>query len=328
MQARQSLTDVAVRSLERLAPVLERQRPDVVLVQGDTTTTFTGALSAFYHRIPVVHLEAGLRTHDVSAPFPEEMNRRLTTHLATLHLAPTAVAKGHLMAEGVPETSVIVTGNTVIDALLWVVERSFPYGTPELEHLDDDRRPVLLVTAHRRETWGRGMSSIARAVGEIARSEPGLLVVFPVHQNPAVRDVVLPELAGLANVLLVEPLPYGAFARLMARSWLILTDSGGIQEEGPSLGKPVLVMRDVTERPEAVAAGTARLVGTETTAIVSAVRRLLADRDAYAAMAKAVNPYGDGRATERTMAALRHLLDGEPRPEEFSPSAGTAGVRP
>lgn len=316
IQPDQSLTDITVTALARLSPLLARVRPDALLVQGDTTTTFVAALSGYYHRVPVVHLEAGLRTFDPYSPFPEEMNRRLTSQLAALHLAPTATARRHLLAEGVPASQVVVTGNTVIDALLWAVAQRAPWG-PELELLEEDGRPILLVTAHRRESWADGMARIGQAVAEIARIEPGILVVFSLHLNPVVRAAVLPALEGLPNVAVVEPVDYLVFARLMARAHVILTDSGGVQEEGPSLGKPVLVMRDHTERPEALASGTARLVGTDVEGIVAAVRDLLHDEAAYAALAKAVNPYGDGRASPRTVAALAHFFGLAERPADF-----------
>ncbi|MEV6022762.1 UDP-N-acetylglucosamine 2-epimerase (non-hydrolyzing) [Streptomyces sp. NPDC052036] len=324
----QSLADITVRVLAGLCPVLERERPDAVLVQGDTTTAFAGALAAFYHRVPVAHLEAGLRTDDRYAPFPEEINRRLATQLASLHLAPTAHARDNLLRDGVPPSSVVVTGNTVVDALRWAVGRTAHYGDPALADLDDLPRRVLLVTAHRRESWDGGMESIGGALADLARSEPGLLIVLPLHPNPVVRAAILPQLAGLDGVRLTEPLPYGAFARLMNRAHLILTDSGGIQEEGPGLGKPVLVMRDTTERPEALRAGTSRLVGTDRERIVKEVRRLLHDRAAYAAMAKAVNPYGDGRAADRTVRAVGHWLGLCPPPEEFRPAPDSAEFPP
>jgi UDP-N-acetylglucosamine 2-epimerase (non-hydrolysing) len=317
LSQRQSLADITVRVLNGLCPLLRHEQPDAVLVQGDTTTAFAGALAAFYHRIPVVHLEAGLRTHDRYAPFPEEINRRLATQLASLHLTPTWHARDNLLRDGVPESSVVVTGNTVIDALHWAVERKTHYGHPALADLDDTARRVLLVTAHRRESWGSGMESIGGALADLARAEPELLIVLPLHPNPAVRAAILPQVAHLGNVRLTDPLAYGAFARLMNRAHLILTDSGGIQEEGPGLGKPVLVMRDTTERPEAVRAGTSRLVGTDREHIVKQVRLLLHDREAYAAMAKAVNPYGDGHAADRTVRAIGHWMGLCERPAEF-----------
>jgi UDP-N-acetylglucosamine 2-epimerase (non-hydrolysing) len=319
IEERQTLTDVTVRALAGLSPAVEKASPDVVVVQGDTTTTFAGALAAFYHRVPVVHLEAGLRTHDPYAPYPEEVNRRLTTGLAALHLAPTPASKANLLAEGVSSSAVAVTGNTVIDALLHVVDRQAGYGDPSLDGLDADPRRVLLVTAHRRESWGEPMRAIGRALARLADADPGLLVVVPLHRNPVVREALLPAVAGRANVLVTEPLPYGPFARLMARAHVILTDSGGVQEEGPSLGKPVLVMRDTTERPEAVAAGTARLVGTGEDALVGVVTSLFSDPAAYARMANAVNPYGDGRATPRCVAAIRALLGTGTREPDFVP---------
>lgn len=321
IRPRQSLTELTVNALAGLSPVFEEIRPDVVVVQGDTTTTLAAALAAFYHQVPVVHLEAGLRTNDRYSPFPEEINRRLATQLTTLHLAPTPDARWNLQAEGVGADSILVTGNTVIDALRWAVDLRAPYGDPRLEGLDADPRRVLLVTAHRRESWGPPLRQVGRALAALARREPDLLVVIPVHPNPVVREALLPPLRGLPNVMVVEPLAYGGFARLLARSRVVLTDSGGIQEEAPSLGRPVLVMRDTTERPEAVRAGTARLVGTDEDLIVEAVARLLADQDAYRAMATAVNPYGDGRAAQRTVAALGHLLTGAPPPDEFDPDA-------
>ena len=315
----QTLTSVTTGALEGLTELLQAERPDAVVVQGDTTTTFAGALAAFYQQIPVVHMEAGLRTGLRYSPFPEEINRCLTTRLASLHLAPTLGNKLNLIAENIEPDSIIVTGNTVIDALLDVGQRPGGYGDPALAGLDTDPRRVILVTAHRRESWGEGHAAIGRAVAEIAQTEPDVLVVFPLHRNPLVREQIEPAVAGLDNVRLVEPLAYQGLVKLMQRSHLILTDSGGIQEEGPSLAKPVLVTRDTTERPEAVAAGTVRLVGTDETQIVGAVRTLLHDPAQYAAMSNAVNPYGDGRAAERTVQAIAHLLAGAPRPEEFAP---------
>lgn len=323
IRERQTLTEVTARALEGLSPVIESARPDIVLVQGDTTTTFIGGLAAFYHQIPVGHLEAGLRTHERYSPFPEEINRSLTTRVTTLHLAPTRTSKANLMAERVAEDAIVVTGNTVIDALQWAVAKKASYGDGELEGLDDDPRKVILVTAHRRESWGPGMESIGRALGEIGRSEPGALIVFPIHRNPVVREAIMPAIEGLDNVLVVEPLTYAPFARLMDRAHIVLTDSGGIQEEAPSLGKPVLVMRDTTERPEALEAGTVRLIGTDEHAIAGAVRTLLHDPEAYSAMANAVNPYGDGKAAERTVDAIAHLFGMGPAPEQFGGATGS-----
>ncbi|MGI9032482.1 MAG: non-hydrolyzing UDP-N-acetylglucosamine 2-epimerase [Acidimicrobiales bacterium] len=325
IQPGQSLTELATRALTGLSGLIVESRPDAVVVQGDTATTFAGALAAFYAGVPVVHVEAGLRTHHARSPFPEEINRRLTTQVTALHLAPTPTNRDNLLAEGVDPSGVVVTGNTVIDALLWAVEQSSGYGDAALADLDDDPRRVLVVTAHRRESWGEPMQAIGRALAELAGAEPDLLVVFPVHRNPVVRQAILPAVDGLANVRIIEPLSYGSFATLMRRATILLTDSGGIQEEGPCLGRPVLVMRDTTERPEAVYAGTVRLVGTDQAAIVAAVRELLHDEVAYAAMARAINPYGDGRAAERTVAAMAHLFGVGPPAVAFDPMSVCAG---
>jgi UDP-N-acetylglucosamine 2-epimerase (non-hydrolysing) len=312
----QSLGQLTERAVHGLDPVMARERPDAVVVQGDTTTTFTGALTAFYHRIPVVHLEAGLRTDDVFSPFPEEVNRRLTATLTRLHLAPTAGSRNNLLRESVPPESVLVIGNTVIDALVQASRMVAPHQDPP--ELDGDR-PIMVVTAHRRESWDGGMESIGRALSRIATKEPDLRIIFPIHPNPVIRHAVLPHLRGHPNITVVEPLEYGAFARLLGRAHLVLTDSGGIQEEAPTLGKPVLVMRDTTERPEAVSAGTVALVGTDEDRIVSGVTHLLHSPAAYRRMANAVNPYGDGHAAERAVAALDHLFGLGPRPEPFCP---------
>lgn len=317
----QTLTDLTRKLIGMLSGLMPQLRPDIVLVQGDTTTAFVGALAAYYHQVPVAHLEAGLRTGDPWAPFPEEGNRRLIAALAQLHLAPTPSAANNLLAENTKPEAVVVTGNTVIDALLDAVPRAEGYGDPGLAGLDEHRGRVLLVTAHRRESWGAPMRRLGQALSELARSERDLHIVIPVHRNPVVRDALLPPLAGAAGITVVEPLEYGGFCRLMNRSDVILTDSGGIQEEGPSLGKPVLVTRATTERPEGVAAGTARLIGTDPGAIVSAVRTLLHDPVAYARMATAVNPYGDGRAAHRVVAALAHHLGHGPAAEPFTPAA-------
>jgi UDP-N-acetylglucosamine 2-epimerase (non-hydrolysing) len=308
MEDCQSLTDVTVRAMRGLDIVLARERPDAVIVQGDTTSAFAGALAAFYHQIPVVHVEAGLRTFDRYAPFPEEMNRQLTSRLADLHLAPTRTCEQNLVAEGVDPARIVVTGNTVIDALLWAVAQRAPYNDVQLDALDHHQCPVLLVTAHRRESLGAPMEALGRALARIARADLALTVVVPMHKNPAVRAALLPSLAGQPNVIVTDPLPYGAFCRLMDRATIVLTDSGGVQEEAPSLGKPVLVLRDTTERVEAIAAGTARLVGTDEECVVAGVMSLLRDRTACRSMAKAVNPYGDGHAASRSLDALEHFF--------------------
>lgn len=313
----QSLEQVTVRTLERLGRVLYSQAPDAVLVQGDTTTTFAASLAAFYARIPVIHTEAGLRTADSLNPYPEEMNRRLTSRLAALHLAPTSSARHNLVAEGVEPSIVTVTGNSVIDALGLTLTRETGFDDPQLADLMGSERDVVLFTAHRRESWGAPMEQIGRALGKLARRFPDTDFVFPAHRNPLVRQAVLPSVAGVPNVIVTEPLPYEQFCVLLKRANVVLTDSGGVQEEAPALGKPVLVMRETTERPEAVAAGTARLVGTDEERIVAAVSELLVSCAAYDAMAHAVNPYGDGRAAERTTAALARLFGYDDAVEEF-----------
>jgi UDP-N-acetylglucosamine 2-epimerase (non-hydrolysing) len=314
----QTLTDVTTKALNGLGPIMEAVKPDCVVVQGDTTTTFAGALAAFYRQIPVVHMEAGLRTDDPLSPFPEEINRRLTTQLTTLHLAATPTSAANLWRDGIKREHICITGNTVIDALHWAVDRKPAYDNAQLEAIDANGRKVLLVTAHRRESWGEGMRQIGIALRTIAERYPDLEIVFPIHKNPLVRDSIVPAVAGLNNVTILEPLAYGAFSRIMNRATIVLTDSGGVQEEAPSLGKPVLVMRDTTERPEAVAAGTARLIGTDSDRIVSAVTELLDDPAAFALMANAVNPYGDGLASQRTIEAMAHLFGLGQRPADFN----------
>ena len=321
---RQGLSAFTSRALESLSPVMEQERPDMVLVQGDTTTTMVGALAAFYAGIPVGHLEAGLRTDDPANPFPEEMNRRVTTRLSSLHLAATPLAADNLAREGVARSDVVVTGNTVIDALLWAVEQERPVTDPLLGLAEAHEGPVVLVTTHRRESWGQPMHRIGVAVAELGRRFPSALFVLPMHRNPAVREVLLPALDGVPNVVTGEPADYWSFARLMHQATLLLSDSGGVQEEGPSLGKPVLVLRDNTERPEAVAAGAARLVGTSTERIVAAVETMLTDSSAYAAMANAINPYGDGLAARRTVRAVDRFLAGSGEVDEFEPLVGAA----
>jgi UDP-N-acetylglucosamine 2-epimerase (non-hydrolysing) len=308
-----SLQELTAAVVTALPPVLADVAPDIVLVQGDTTTTFVAALAAFYAQIPVVHLEAGLRTDDPAAPFPEEINRRLTTDLASLHLAPTASAAANLERAGVRRDAVVVTGNTVIDALHGVLRRDLPLHDQRLLALAGDPRRLVLVTTHRRESWA-AMPQLAEALATLAQERPDVLLLLPLHPNPVVRDVLSARLGGLDNVLLTEPLGYTDFVRVLSSCYLALTDSGGVQEEGPSLGKPVLVMRDVTERPEAVAAGTARLVGTRAEHIVTEVVRLLDDTAVYTAMATAINPYGDGRAAPRAVAAIEHYLGLGARP--------------
>lgn len=304
----QTLTQIFARVMERLDPILAEVRPDAVIVQGDTSTSAAAALAAFYRQIPVIHLEAGLRSGDILSPFPEEANRKITSQIAALHLAPTLRSLANLVAEGVPLEDIVVTGNTVIDALYLAVDRRTAFTDPAVERVTVSGRRIVLVTTHRRENWGDAMEGVGRALARIARHFPDAEVVLPVHRNPVVREAVLPHLEGLPNVTVTEPLGYGEFTHLLSLCTLVLTDSGGLQEEAPSLGKPVLVMRDNTERPEAVEAGTARLIGTAEERIVAEVYRLLTNDAAYAAMAQAVNPYGDGRSAERVLDATARLL--------------------
>lgn len=301
MRPRQSLAEVTVRTLEGLDRVLAREQPALVLVQGDAAPCFCGALAAYYHRIPIGHVEAGLRTRDKYRPFPEELYRRMTAALADLHFAPTPWARDNLLREGVDPSSIFVTGNTVIDALHAVAPRVTPDGLP---HLDPTRR-LVLVTAHRRENWGEPLRRVCEAIREIVTRFSDVEVIFSVHRNPAVREVVFPVLEGLPRVHLIDPPDYGPFVYLERRAYLILTDSGGIQEEAPGLGTPVLVLRETTERPEGLAAGVVKLVGTDRDRVVAEATRLLQDPKAHRAMATATNPYGDGRAAWRIVQVLR-----------------------
>lgn len=305
----QSLAQIAARVLERLDPILDMERPDAVLVQGDTSTSTAAAMAAFYRGIPVVHLEAGLRSGDITSPFPEEANRKITSQITSLHLAPTRRSRDNLLREGIHRDAIAVTGNTVIDALLATANKEITFPDQMLEKLAQSGDPVLLVTTHRRENWGDAMSAVGRALARLAHDFPHYWIVLPAHRNPIVREAVLPHLDGLHNVVVTEPLPYGEFTRLLSMARIVLTDSGGVQEEAPSLGKPVLVMRKNTERPEAVDAGTVKLVGTDEDRIIDEVSRLITEPGVYAEMANAVNPYGDGRAADRTVAAVANLLD-------------------
>ncbi|WP_392432711.1 non-hydrolyzing UDP-N-acetylglucosamine 2-epimerase [Yersinia sp. HM-2024] len=311
MKPGQGLTEITCRILEGLKPVLAEFKPDVILVHGDTTTTLSTSLAAFYHRIPVGHVEAGLRTGNLYSPWPEEANRQLTGHLAMYHFAPTENSRQNLLREMVPDNRIFVTGNTVIDALFWVRDRVM--NSPELRASLAERYPFLdtnkkmiLVTGHRRESFGGGFERICSALAEIALKHPEVQVVYPVHLNPNVSEPVNRILKGIDNIILIDPQDYLPFVYLMNHAYLILTDSGGIQEEAPSLGKPVLVMRDTTERPEAVDSGTVLLVGTNINKIVDAVTRLLADETAYHQMTRAHNPYGDGHACQRILEALKN----------------------
>ncbi|NLW17884.1 MAG: UDP-N-acetylglucosamine 2-epimerase (non-hydrolyzing) [Firmicutes bacterium] len=303
MRQRQSLNGTLRRALEGLERVFEKERPDLVLVHGDTLTTFAGALAAFYQKTAVGHVEAGLRTFDKYLPFPEEINRRLTGVLADLHFAPTNVARDHLLAEGVSPDIIYVTGNTVIDALRTTVRDDYTFICPELRQLAPSLRTIV-VTLHRRENWGEPIAAACRAIKRLLKAVPDAQVVFAVHLNPIVRETVFDILGGEERVLLVDPLVATDYHNLVARSYLVLSDSGGVQEEAPSLGKPVLVVRTVTERPEAVEAGTVRLVGIEVEDNYQETLNLLTDRSAYEAMAQAKNPYGDGFASQRIVQAI------------------------
>jgi len=304
MAERQTLAEITTRALDGLDRVLDEVKPDLILAQGDTTTTFTAALAAFYHAIPFGHVEAGLRTDNKYDPFPEEMNRRLASVLTDLHFAPTELARRNLLGEGAKPDGIFVTGNTVIDALLSIAARDHEFHDPRIKAAADSSRMILLTT-HRRENWGEPMRRICLAVKDILSGNPDVSVVFPVHKNPIVREVVYPELEREERVVLIEPPEYVPFVHLMKSSYLILTDSGGVQEEAPSLGKPVLVLRETTERPEGVEAGSARLVGTDRHLIVSETEKLLRDRAAYETMARVNNPYGDGRAAQRIWEIIR-----------------------
>ncbi len=296
MQPDQTLADLTARAVQGVSEVVEQVSPDAVLVQGDTTTAMSAALAAFYRRVPVGHVEAGLRTYNRYEPFPEEANRRLISALATYHFAPTETARDALLAENVDPASIFVTGNTVIDALQWTVRQ--PHDLHLDLPLDNPGERLILVTAHRRESFGPDFEAICCALARIAQENPDVRLVYPVHLNPHVQEPVYRILSGVERVHLIDPLPYPDFAHLMNRASIVITDSGGLQEEAPALGKPVLVMRRTTERPEAVEAGTARLVGTDTDAIVAAAGELLHDRQAYDAMANAISPFGDGHAAE------------------------------
>jgi UDP-N-acetylglucosamine 2-epimerase (non-hydrolysing) len=305
----QSLTDVTVKVLQGLEPLLNEFRPDLVLVHGDTTTTLAASLAAYYHKVDVGHIEAGLRTGDIYSPWPEELNRRLTSSIARYHFSPTIQSKQNLLNEGVGEARIVVTGNTVIDSLLSVVKRLredviLRQGMVErFSFLERDKR-LILVTGHRRENFGAGFESICHALKIIVETHQDVQIVYPVHLNPNVQEPVQRALANLERIHLIEPQDYLPFVYLMDRSHLIITDSGGVQEEAPSLGKPVLVMRETTERPEAVEAGTVKLVGTDTERIVEGTSMLLKDRSAYEAMSTVHNPYGDGMAASRIVNSL------------------------
>ena len=304
MQPNQDITDITARVLTGLKAVFQQIKPDLLLTQGDTTSTFAASLAGFYHQIPVGHVEAGLRTYDLYAPFPEESNRVLTSHLARFHFAPTEMARQNLLKENIADKNIFVTGNTVIDALLWMrdrVQHQRDLLDKNIQTLIDAKNPIILITGHRRESFGEGFQRICRALKTLALKYPQLQFIYPVHLNPNVQKPVRAILSDLPNFHLTKPLDYAPFVYLMDRATLIITDSGGIQEEAPSLGKPVLVTREVTERPEGVDAGAVILVGTNEARIISETESLMLDHDLYAKMARIQNPYGDGLAAKRIM---------------------------
>ncbi|WP_252234362.1 UDP-N-acetylglucosamine 2-epimerase (non-hydrolyzing) [Clostridium sp. ZS1] len=317
MKTRQTLTGITNKVLEGLEEIFEQEKPDMILVHGDTTTTFAGALAAFYKQIKVGHVEAGLRTFNKYFPFPEEMNRRLTGNLSDLHFAPTQSSKENLLNEGVSEDIIYITGNTVIDAMEHTVEENYEFENEELKKIDFNKK-VIMVTAHRRENWGEGINNICDSLKQIVLNNEDVELVYLVHLNPIVKDVVFEKLGNLDRVHLLPPLDTKETHNLMNKSYLVMTDSGGLQEEAPHLGKPVLVLRDVTERPEAVQYGTVKLVGTDVEKIVDEANKLLNDVEAYSSMSKSVNPYGDGIASIRIAdAILKYFQLSEKEVEEF-----------
>ncbi len=309
MKSKQTLTGITNRVLEGLEEVFREEKPDMILVHGDTTTTFGGALAAFYQQIKIGHVEAGLRTFDKYFPFPEEMNRKLTGSLADLHFAPTKVSKENLLREGINEDKIYITGNTVIDAMLHTVKEEYVFENEELNNIDFANKKVIMITAHRRENWGEGIDNICAALNKIVEENEDVELVYLVHLNPIVKDVVFEKLGNNNRIHLLPPQDTKETHNLMNKCFMVMTDSGGLQEEAPHLGKPVLVLRDVTERPEAVKYGTVKLVGTNIDKIVSEANILLKDNDAYENMSKAINPYGDGKASERIADAILKYFD-------------------
>ena len=304
MKSKQTLTGITNRVLEGLEEVFDIEKPDMILVHGDTTTTFAGALAAFYKQIKVGHVEAGLRTFNKYFPFPEEMNRKLTGSLADLHFAPTKGSKNNLLREGVNENDIYITGNTVIDAMQHTVDEDYIFENDELNKIDFENKKIIMITAHRRENWGEGIENICEALNRIVEENKDVELVYIVHLNPVVKDVVFEKLGNKERVHLLSPLDTKETHNLMNRSFMVMTDSGGLQEEAPHLGKPVLVLRDVTERPEAVEAGTVKLVGTDVAKIVEEANELINNIDAYNKMSKSINPYGDGLASKRIVNAI------------------------
>ncbi|MDY4079715.1 MAG: UDP-N-acetylglucosamine 2-epimerase (non-hydrolyzing) [Clostridium sp.] len=319
MKTKQSLTGITNRILERLETIFKEEKPDMILVHGDTTTTFSSALAAYYQQIKVGHVEAGLRTFDKYFPFPEEMNRKLTGAIADLHFSPTKGAKNNLLREGIDEKSIYITGNTVIDAMLHTVEEDYIFENEELNKIDFKNKKVIMITAHRRENWGEGISNICEALNEIVDKNKDVELVYLVHLNPIVKDMVHEKLGGKERIHLLNPLDTKETHNLMNKCFMVMTDSGGLQEEAPHLGKPVLVLRDVTERPEAVEYGTVKLVGTNKEKIIDEANILINSKEAYEKMSKAVNPYGDGKASERICDAIMKYLNlSKKEVEEFN----------
>ena len=309
MKTKQSLTGITNRILEGLEDIFKEEKPDMILVHGDTTTTFSSALAAYYQQIKVGHVEAGLRTFDKYFPFPEEMNRKLTGAIADLHFSPTKGAKNNLLREGIDEKSIYITGNTVIDAMLHTVEEDYVFENEELNKIDFKNKKVIMITAHRRENWGEGISNICEALNQIVNENKDVELVYLVHLNPIVKDMVHEKLGGKERIHLLNPLDTKETHNLMNKCFMVMTDSGGLQEEAPHLGKPVLVLRDVTERPEAVEYGTVKLVGTNKEKIIDEANILINSKEAYEKMSKAVNPYGDGKASERICDAIMKYLN-------------------
>ena len=317
MKDEQSLEHITKKVIDRLTPILKKEKPDLVLVQGDTSTAFLSTLASFYLKIPVGHVEAGLRTHNDLHPFPEEANRRLTDSLSALCFAPTLSAKKNLLKENIPEKRIFLTGNTVIDALKWAVSKVHPFKNEKLKDFfcfrrGAENRRLILVTAHRRENFGKPLMEICRAVRRVADAFPDVEIIYPAHPNPNVQKAVKKILIRHPRILILPPLNYLDFAQVIKSSYLVVTDSGGLQEEAPSLGKPVLVLRSRTERPEAVIAGTTKVIGTKKEKIVSEISKLLRNESLYSKMARASNPYGDGRASERTISAILHYFKNLP----------------
>ena len=304
MKTKQSLTGITNRILEGLETIFKEEKPDMILVHGDTTTTFSSALAAYYQQINVGHVEAGLRTFNKYFPFPEEMNRKLTGAISDLHFSPTKGAKNNLLREGIDEKSIYITGNTVIDAMLHTVEDNYVFENEELNKIDFKNKKVIMITAHRRENWGEGISNICEALNEIVDKNKDVELVYLVHLNPIVKDMVYEKLGGKERIHLLNPLDTKETHNLMNKCFMVMTDSGGLQEEAPHLGNPVLVLRDVTERPEAVEYGTVKLVGTDKEKIIREGNELINNKEAYEKMSKAVNPYGDGKASERICDAI------------------------